>query len=160
MRLHKDAMLASWGGFRRTMSSGGWIALLIVLMVDPIAAALTNDAPRLTIRELKYENGFFHQLVVPEQAPVLMAQWTGSITSEDHMFVCGGGGIAPYGQKIDPLKMTPTQWTGDDCPPLSEGGRYNATASWEWKSPDGSIERMSASIEFIASGIFEQGAPS
>ena len=85
----------------------------------------------LQLVSLEYENGEFKQLVAPINAPVVEAKWAAQIVRNGRP-LCGGGGVAPYNG--EPKVMTPSAWTGDDCPPLISGDK--ATGSWTYENVD------------------------
>ena len=92
------------------------------------------DEPKpygLQLVSLEYENGEFKQLVAPINAPVVEAKWAAQIVRNGRP-LCGGGGVAPYNG--EPKVMTPSAWTGDDCPPLISGDK--ATGSWTYENVD------------------------
>ncbi|WP_299078720.1 hypothetical protein [uncultured Paraglaciecola sp.] len=86
----------------------------------------------LDLKSLTYENGEFHQLVVPVGRAVIQANWSAKVLRGTHI-LCDGGNTAPY--EGSPVSFTPSDWTGDKCPDLMAGDV--AIASWEYKTNEG-----------------------
>lgn len=125
--------------------------LIAMLMFDnPISNTVTgSDGKReLILKDLFFDNGYFHQLIVPEGVDVLRANWAASITDGEY-HVCSGGNNAPYERKLIPKKMTPDQWTGDSCDGLIVGQQYLASAIWEWRDAEGQTRQITKSFEFV-----------
>lgn len=86
----------------------------------------------LQLASLEYKEGKFHQKITPINAKVVRADWAAKIT-RDGKHLCSGGATAPYEGKM--LSMTPSQWTGDNCPSLKKGDV--AFASWTYENVNG-----------------------
>lgn len=127
--------------------AGAVLTFLIWLTGATLGDVMRDKPAGLRLLEIGYEDGvvFQHHEVFGRDA--IIGQWAAKIT-RDGLIVCSGAGGSTYRGKR--VAMTPTVWTGDDCPPLKPGDV--AEASWEWTGNDG--VRQSISAEFM---IGDQG---
>ena len=88
----------------------------------------------LTVTQLEFIDGEFHQITEPIGQGSIRADWAAKIETGDGKFVCGGGATSTYGRRSVPLVMTPDDWTGDTCDLLP--GKYKAKALWEFRKGD------------------------
>ncbi len=86
----------------------------------------------LVLGKLVYENGEITQQIHVQGADVIKAAWAAKI-ERGGVAICGGGGEWPYTGGIGVL--TPSDWTGDDCPELLSGDI--GIAVWSWIDSDG-----------------------
>lgn len=95
----------------------------------------------MQVVSLDYNAGMFHQLVRPINADAVRAEWAAKIT-RNGVHLCSGGSVSLYtGTSIS---MTPSQWTGDECPVLQAGD--SAFASWTYENVDGKNITISSEV--------------
>ena len=92
--------------------------------------------------ELRYEDGLFYQEHLVYGAETIRAEWAAKIVRGDR-FLCVGGGTSAYENGGSPL-MTPSYWTGGECPEVQPGDI--ATATWEYVDENNVRRRIGAEI--------------
>ena len=120
------------------VGAGVWFATTVT------AAFLTPDPVSMHLEYLRFQDGRFVQSHIISGVDVLSASWTAQITRGSRP-LCQGGGVAPYEGGAKELSMTPSEWTGDQCPPLMLGDI--GAASWEWLGADNTRYRIAGIVE-------------
>ncbi len=129
---------------RPKISERWWALILLGLLAYILLPTFLNE--RLEVVALRYADGRFIQLVIPERSDMLRGKWTASIADvETGEIVCAGDVEAKYTQRDFPVIMTPDVWTDADCSRLVVGREYVGSASW--KSEDGLISF--AQVQFV-----------
>jgi hypothetical protein len=122
------------------------IGCMLGLSGFEIAHDLRPQQVSMSVKHLRYVDGNFEQWLEVEGGPV-QADWAAQITrvaDDGHeRFLCVGGDRSLYNGEPSP-RMSPSFWTGGECPEIQDGDR--ASASWEYQDTDGVIHRISASI--------------
>lgn len=101
--------------------------------VQPVGMALVS---------LDYEDGVISQVHEIHGTDVLIADWAASINRSGR-HLCSGGSSAPY-KSFNKKSMTPSEWTGQDCPKLQVGDEL--TAAWQWDGSDKIVRRISGKL--------------
>lgn len=104
----------------------------------------------IKVHELQYSGGFVTQdRTVLTSGKAFYAQWAAMVVDAetgDAVPACSGNGAAPYTPGRKSVKMSLSDWTGnDDCTAdmLETGRLYKLQAVWSWGD-----ESVSASQEF------------
>ena len=119
----------------------------VVLTLVPVFRDWMLEAPhQLRVDSLAFENGMFVQAISPVGALQLQGQWSASIFSADGTFLCGGGGNGSYDGTEK--RFSPNDWTGDECPELTLGETYRATATWSNIDQFGSGHSVGIAFDF------------
>lgn len=118
-----------------------WVALGLMALPH------STGQVRLVVSSLGFENGRIYQHVAPRDMPAIVANWSASVWSLDGRLMCNGRGVDEYEPKIEPVRMTVDDWTGDECG-LVPGERYRGEAAWSWTSLKGEARRTSSSFTF------------
>lgn len=111
-----------------------------------VSALWTPQPVRMDLEFLRFENGHFYQHIVVSGADAITGEWSARIWRDDghhRQLLCSGGGHFPYDGSPS-RAMTPSYWTGDDCPDLKPGD--HALAAWEYTDERGIERRFSKSL--------------
>lgn len=99
----------------------------------------------MQLKALHFNGGEIGQNIIVTGNQRVPAQWTAQITRNGKM-ICAGSGHFAYeprdGTKVKWL--TPSEWTGDECPPLQDGDV--ASAVWQYRNVYGFAERTSGEL--------------
>lgn len=104
----------------------------------------------IEVQALYYESGLIYQQVGPSRGGIIPANWSAALyQANDFRALCNGGGSWDYGVKYEPVGMTPSFWTNDDCPDLIDGQEYIARAKWwHYLDVENGEDRFTVTQEF------------
>ncbi|WP_299734637.1 hypothetical protein [uncultured Roseobacter sp.] len=137
-----------WNAWQ-TILIAGFFCWVLVLNDNELAQLVTGSEPpnQLIVDELRFEDGYFLQRVVPSTGESLHASWAANIW-QGHDFICGGGSKSTYSASSTPKRFSPDDWTFDDCSRLVEGEIYTASASWVSLDADGHPHTVTGVFDF------------
>ncbi len=106
-----------------------------------VSVAFNQPPVALVLAELRYDDGMIRQRLDVQGTDVLKAEWAAKIEREGRA-ICGGGGAWAYtgGEGV----LSPSDWTGDDCPELEAGDV--GVAVWSWIDSDGTKKSISGEV--------------
>lgn len=121
------------------------LGVTVAFGADFTAERINPSSQALILKELSFEDGHFSQLVKSADGSPMAGRWTAEISrTVDGVTdqLCAGSGAGIYSGTRD--TYTPSEWTGDDCPPLLPGDR--GEASWQFVNEAGLTQSIGAYV--------------
>jgi len=119
----------------------GALFTFIVGAVEIGSNVVETEPVAMRLAALEYDGALIHQHVKITGRDSIRGEWAATIM-RGYRRLCGGGGISNYrGMK---MTLTPSEWTGSECPDIEAGDV--ASASWQWTDADGLVRGISGAI--------------